>query len=280
MSTIVTNGKTQADSRQQSSDCNQWTERNDCWSRWSTSLQLCSKTINCDSRTVAARTKEHILGNTHKENMQKEVQPLINDSIQKQEKEQNDRMAFNSRLTEAFLAADIPLEKLANPVLRSFLSKETGKKIPAPNILRKAYVAPLADEMLTRVKKRVADNEVYFIIDETTDCMARYCVNVLVGVIDGKPGKTMLLNVSFIRESNNVTIQQVIHESCVTLWRPLGPYQQLRLVLTDKAAYMCKAIRELKTNFLFPSVNHISCLAHSLNVVANRVRLANDLIND
>lgn len=46
--------------------------------------------------------------------------------------------AFNLGLCNAFIAANIPLHALANPVLKTFLQQECGKSIPDESTLRKS----------------------------------------------------------------------------------------------------------------------------------------------
>lgn len=47
---------------------------------------------------------------------------------------------FSKDLCEAFLKSNIPLEKLENPQLRSFLEKYVIEDIPSVSTLRKTYV--------------------------------------------------------------------------------------------------------------------------------------------
>jgi hypothetical protein len=47
---------------------------------------------------------------------------------------------FCNDLCEAFVAANIPLSKLQNPVLKRFLQKYTNRPVPDESTLRKNYV--------------------------------------------------------------------------------------------------------------------------------------------
>lgn len=59
---------------------------------------------------------------------------------------------FNLRLCNAFVAANIPLHALTNPVLKAFLEQETGKKIPDESTLRKNTLHQLYE----KVSKHIA----------------------------------------------------------------------------------------------------------------------------
>ncbi len=52
------------------------------------------------------------------------------------------RQDFCAELCDAFLAADIPLKKLQNPTLRTFLSKNIKHQIPDESTIRKNYLKP------------------------------------------------------------------------------------------------------------------------------------------
>ncbi|PSN46612.1 hypothetical protein C0J52_16831 [Blattella germanica] len=52
---------------------------------------------------------------------------------------------FRETLYDAFLSSDIPLHKLNQPKLRTFLEEEIGKLIPDPTTLRRTYVTRCYD---------------------------------------------------------------------------------------------------------------------------------------
>ena len=47
---------------------------------------------------------------------------------------------FNMHLCDAFIGANIPLEKLRNPILKGFLEKYTSNEVPDPSTQSKNYV--------------------------------------------------------------------------------------------------------------------------------------------
>ncbi|KAG7161110.1 CGG triplet repeat-binding protein 1-like 11 [Homarus americanus] len=82
------------------------------------------------------KTSKHIRLEAVKSNSaQKEQQLLLACSS----KSGPDRSQFNADLCKAFVSADIPLHKLNNKCLKSFLEQYTGKKVPDESTLRKNY---------------------------------------------------------------------------------------------------------------------------------------------
>ena len=192
------------------------------------------------------------------------------------------RNGFEDRLTRAFVSACIPFEKLNNPHLKELLeSLNGGKKIPDPSTLRKNYVHKQSQMVIDIIRRKVGDSKVYFIIDETTDAKIRYCINVMVGVLNGQKHEPMLLNVEFSESStDNIKIQEVVKNASKILWPGECDFHKLELIISDQAAYMIKAIEELKKKSIsFPNIKHISCLCHAIHLVAGKIQNENSNLN-
>lgn len=246
--------------------------------------QLCATTLDFEERTVSTRVKDHVATKFHQKKLKeredgdKSVQPQAL-AVMETQKELNEKSDFNRRLTQACMAADIPLHKLANPVLKEFLEKETKRQISHPNTLRN-YVSPLVEEKMEWIRNQVKGKAVYLIVDETTDPKSRFCVNVMIGTLDGQPSKPMLLDVCFTEKNDNESIQQVIHRACNIIWPDVNVYPLLHLILSDQASYMLKAVKKLKeTSFIYPNLKHITCIAHALSRVADKVSDDHELVN-
>ncbi len=67
---------------------------------------------------------------------------------------------FFTDLTEALVDADIPLFKLKNEKLRSFLVKYTKQTIPDESTLRKNYVTPLFESKLKSIANIIGDEDI------------------------------------------------------------------------------------------------------------------------
>ena len=98
----------------------------------------------------------------------------------------------------------------------------------------------------------------------------------MVGLLNGTQSESMLANVCFFESNDNKTVQKAIMETC----HQDNIYSHVHLILSDEARYMVKAMEEIKRNSLmFPNVNHITCLAHALNLVANEIQKQYHLVN-
>jgi hypothetical protein len=117
---------------------------------------------------------------------------------------------------------------------------------------------------------------VYF--DETTDMMGRYIVNLLVGVLKNDvPTKPYLISCKELDKTNYSTVSRFINNSLKTLW-PAGAHdEKVLLMLSDAAPYMIKTGEALKV--FYPNITHVTCLAHMLNRIAEKVREIHPNVN-
>jgi len=53
------------------------------------------------------------------------------------------------------MAADIPLEKLNNPVFKQFLTTYTKVTQPTPNALRKGFVIKIKNDIKLKIKNKL-----------------------------------------------------------------------------------------------------------------------------
>lgn len=189
---------------------------------------------------------------------------------------------FRDKLLDAFCSANIPIHKLLNPTLRSFIqwlakTPTLDVTVPHPRTLRRNLEAKF-NAKINEIKERVNGHDVYFMIDETPDSESRNVVNVMVGLLNGEETKSMLINVSFPEKCNNKTIQEIIMETCGILWSG-NIYPHLKLIISDQAAYMLLAVRQLKKSVSFPNLKHVTCVIHALHLVCNSIMNKYSLVN-
>ncbi|KAG7178010.1 CGG triplet repeat-binding protein 1-like 4 [Homarus americanus] len=166
---------------------------------------------------------------------------------------------FNQDLCRALVSADIPLNKLNNKELVSFLEKYTDQKVPSESTLRKNYVPDLYNEILDREK--VGDNSTWVSLDETTD--ARCVANFVFGTLGPEErDKSYLLNLKVLDKVNHSTMAAFFTDALGLLWEDGIKYDRVLLVCTDAAPYMAGL------EILFPKMIHVTCLAHGLHRVA------------
>jgi len=80
---------------------------------------------------------------------------------------------LNQFITQKLVEADIPLAKLDYSLFRELLETLSGKALPRANTLR-SHLTPTYDMVIEKVRKFIGDNDIYLIIDETTDKLVRF----------------------------------------------------------------------------------------------------------
>ncbi|XP_003382220.1 conserved hypothetical protein [Trichinella spiralis] len=87
-------------------------------------------------------------------------------------------------LCMAFIDAGIPLWKLENKSLRGFLEKYTKQHIPSESSLRKNYIDNNFNNVMDRIRRKVAYNKTWVSIDEMIDPVRRFVANVVIGTLE------------------------------------------------------------------------------------------------
>ncbi|CAB4439617.1 unnamed protein product [Rhizophagus irregularis] len=165
-----------------------------------------------------------------------------------------------THILDAFVAADIPLEKVDK--LQNWLREYCieGGFIPKSDTLCCEYLPKLFDNHVKKLKDFFSNKQVSIIIDETTDSRSRSVINILFsynGVCNY--GTTKLVYVDYLESVNNCTIGQLVIQILVQWEIPFNLPQ-----LT--AAYMKKCYRDVLKP-LMPQLVHLPCLAHILNLI-------------
>jgi hypothetical protein len=88
--------------------------------------------------------------------------------------------SFNQDLCNAFVAANIPWNKLNSAPLKNFLTKYCNRNIPNESTLRKNYMLPCYNETISNIRKSIGESDICIIVDETTDITGRYMANIVV----------------------------------------------------------------------------------------------------
>ncbi|XP_003381038.1 hypothetical protein Tsp_07581 [Trichinella spiralis] len=91
---------------------------------------------------------------------------------------------FPTDLCMAFIDAGIPLWKLENKSLRGFLEKYTKQHIPSESSLRKNYIDKNFNNVMDRIRRKVAYNKTWVSINEMIDPVRRFVTNVVIGTLE------------------------------------------------------------------------------------------------
>lgn len=171
---------------------------------------------------------------------------------------------FVEDVVSAFLAADIPLFKLNHPKLRS-LFEANGKALPSESTAR-ACVETLALREEARIRELLKEKKIFVVVDDSEVAGNKY-MNVLVGDI-ANPSVSYIAECCAIEGSIN---RSVVVRVVDNVLRNFGIQRDdFALLLSDAARYMTAAGNTLKE--LYPSLMHVTCVAHLLHNCAMHIR--------
>lgn len=240
--------------------------------------QICEKPFNF---TTKFQFDQHIRGDKHinkKEKSCSQPQPKQQQLIPNFNRP-HQYVPFFADLCDALVSANIPLHKLQHEKFAGFLKKYTNERIPDSSTLRKNYVSRIYENCLEKIRGKVGENNIWISVNETTDVEQRYVAHFIIGIlgIEEKVGKSYLLNMAELEATNNLTIATFVNDSLHVLWPDGIKYDRVLLATTDAAPYMKLAFKTLKP--LFPKAIHVTCLAHGLQRVAEKVQTAFTEVN-
>ena len=132
----------------------------------------------------------------------------------------------------------------------------------------RACVANLASQKEEQVQELLRDKKISLIKDEAKIAKQKY-ISVLVGSLDA-PNQTFLVDCHPLDSGSNVNSSIILHTVDDILRQLEIKRENLSLFLTDAARYMSLAGKTLKE--LYPSLMHVTCVAHLLHNCAMRVR--------
>ncbi|KAF0760196.1 DUF659 domain-containing protein [Aphis craccivora] len=228
--------------------------------------QLCDRKIPCIKKSQLV---QHVETNVH----QNGIKRKSNSSKQVffSEATTSKVNTFNQDLCLSLVAANIPWKKLQNTEFRQFLEKYTNKHIPDESTLRKTYLGPCYQNVISQIRDEVGDSYIWISVDETTDINGRFIANLIIGVLHReKATRSYLISCKELSKTNHSTVTRFVNDSLKILWPTGGNDDKVLLLLSDAAPYMVKSGDVLKV--LYPNLIHVTCLAHGLNRVAEKVR--------
>lgn len=230
---------------------------------------FCEKSINADSRS---QVSQHIA--TSKHTKCASLKKLPTQQLLKRENVTNSQgpaySPFFKDICHAFVAADIPLNKLQNPVLKQTLEKYSKLSIPDESTVRKNYLPKVYQETMSKIRQQIGDSCIWVTMDETTDSAGRYVANIIVGALKTEPSQSFLLTSECLEKTTSSTIAKAFNDAMMLLWPDGIHYDRVHMFLSDAAPYMIKAGRGLR--ILYAKMVHVTCLAHGVHRVAETVR--------
>ena len=142
-----------------------------------------------------------------------------------------------------------------------------GKVLPLETAAREC-AAKLASQKEEQIQELLRDKKFFLIVDEAEIAKQKY-ISVFVGSLDA-PNQTLLVDCHPLDSGSNVNSSIVLHTVDDILRQLEIKCQNFSLFLTDAARYMSLAGKTLKE--FYPSLMHVTCIAHLLHNCATRVR--------
>lgn len=194
-------------------------------------------------------------------------------------KQRATQSSFYFDLITFLIMCNIPWSQLNNTAFHQFFEKylckctDKDRTLPSESLLRKVYLTKLYDKKVQEIHAAIENNKIWISVDETTNFMGRNILHLLVRPLTSNvPGKCYLLASKVLEVVNGKTVALFVEESLRNMWGHMFE-QNLSNVLilcSDSAAYMLSTGRILKT--IFPNMKHVTCLAHALHRVAEKIR--------
>lgn len=142
---------------------------------------MCDKHIPC---TKKSQVTKHVLRIAHKNGLKRKLN-IISKHLFSLEATSNAKIVndFNKDLCLALAAANINWYKMQILQFRTCLKKYTKKHIPDESALSKNYLGLCYDKTLSEIKNIIGENNIWIVVDVTTDTNGRYVANLLIGIL-------------------------------------------------------------------------------------------------
>ncbi|KAJ4450361.1 hypothetical protein ANN_01782 [Periplaneta americana] len=178
--------------------------------------------------------------------------------------------AFSSQCWEILELQDKYAPSSFEQLKVNFIEKYTEKQLPSESTLRKNYLPDCYADALNQIRKAVGNNKIWVSVDETTDETGRFVAHVVVGTLspDG-PGEKFLLTAEVLDKVNHASIVTLFQNSMSLLWPDGVKRENILLLVTDGAAYMMKARRQIKLSY--PNICHMT-FAIAKELVSEQLR--------
>ena len=139
----------------------------------------------------------------------------------------------------------------------------------------RACVAKLASQK-EQIQELLQNKKIFLIVDEAEIAKQNY-ISVLVDSLDA-PNQTFLVDCHPLDSGSNVNSSIILHTVNDILRQLEIKRENFSLFLTDAARYMSLDGKTLKE--LYPSLMHVTCVAHLLHNCAMRVRAHFENVNE
>lgn len=207
--------------------------------------------------------KSHIGTNKHIEIKMNSIgvkrQATLQQTAQTIDKKQE--MIFD--FIEMMIECNIPLEK--KDKMNDWLQKYVPNAgfIPSGYTLRRNYLPKVLEKHRNEIKEKIKDQPLAIMIDSSPDRLGRNVVNTIV--VCGISGERFLLDTTFLKSVDNVTLFQTIDKVRVNYGLA---WDNISTLVTDSASYNKKLYNVIKEG-INPKIKFIRCWAHLIDLVSD-----------
>lgn len=97
----------------------------------------------------------------------------------------------------------------------------TKFSIPDCSTIRNKYVNMVFEETMIKIKDPIGNN-IYIIVNETTDTCGRYIANLLIDILNENcAGKLYLIGTQELDRTNNVTVSRFVNDCLTRFYLPM-----------------------------------------------------------
>jgi hypothetical protein len=189
----------------------------------------------------------------------------LEESLDRAQTARGSKEEFIMNTTEAFIRANIPVEKLDHVAIRGWMNsyvKGSGD-LPSASRLRQHYIPLIGAKKESSIRDLIKGKRVVIMCDETTDKGGRCVFNILLRTLDPSSQQTTSLAASVILDAANGN--NCANAIVDTTKRYNIDFENIIAVATDSARYMTRCVTTLQG--LIEGLNHVQCWAHKINLV-------------
>lgn len=213
--------------------------------------------------------ERHLRSLSHKSSTERKT---IQTRLQLERHFDSNKDSFHSEILELFVKMNIPIYKLQDENLKTFISKYTGKKLLDESMYRKAFLEKVFTKKQNEVRDLLKNENIYLMFDETTDASGRYILNILSGICSpSQRERSYLIKTVELDKTNALNVNTEILEVLNWIYNSdVSKFSNVKLLVSDGAPYAVKAAKLLKE--LMPKVLHVVCLCHNLHNLCESIR--------
>jgi hypothetical protein len=245
--------------------------------------KYCRVEINTTTKP-SDRIKEHLHSKRHQRIKSKcleesSSQPTLEEVLLTSKKQKEEAMDVSHEFVRAVCYGGLPFSVLDGPIadlVKRFCP--AARTMPGVDALAGPYLERVYSLHAEQIKTKIRDQPVTIIVDESPELMGRPCVNTLLSFYDveKRDKVTLMVNCSFLTVCNAASIALYLSD---VLKSYDVKWEKVIALASDSAAYMKALFADLK-KAQNPSMIHITCPAHLINVAVSTSLQSTPSISD